>query len=86
MATVMITLQLQPEQASLEVILGLLGLAEDEVDQRFGVVNINPSEHLYTILVEGGGRAGAGRRAGQGRLLQAENRAELTRRTGLSAC
>jgi len=48
----MITLQLQPEQASLEVILGLLGLAEDEVDQRFGVVNINPSEHLYTILVE----------------------------------
>ncbi len=52
MATVMITLQLQPEQASLEVILGLLGLAEDEVDQRFGVVNINPSEHLYTILVE----------------------------------
>ena len=51
MATVMITLQLKPEQASLEEVRRLLGLREDEVDQRFGVVNINPSEHLYTILV-----------------------------------
>jgi hypothetical protein len=48
----MITLQLEPEQASLEEVRRLLGLAEDEVDQRFGVVNINPSEHLYTILVD----------------------------------
>jgi hypothetical protein len=52
MANVMITLQLEPEQASLEEVRRLLGLAEDEVDQRFGVVNINPSEHLYTILVD----------------------------------
>jgi hypothetical protein len=52
MATVMITLQLDPERASLEEVRRLLGLREDEVDQRFGVVNINPSEHLYTILVE----------------------------------
>ena len=52
MATVMITLRLEPEQASLDEVLRLLGLAEDEVDQRFGVVNINPSEHLYTILVQ----------------------------------
>jgi hypothetical protein len=52
MANVMITLQLEPEQASLEEVRRLLGLAEDEVDQHFGVVNINPSEHLYTILVD----------------------------------
>jgi hypothetical protein len=52
MATVMITLRLEPEQASLEEVRRLLGLAEDEVDERFGVVNINPSERLYTILVE----------------------------------
>jgi hypothetical protein len=52
MATVMITLQLDPERASLEEVRRLLGLREDELDQRFGVVNINPSEHLYTILVE----------------------------------
>ena len=54
MATVMITLRLEPEQASLEEVRRLLGLAEDEVDERFGVVNINPSEHLYTILVPEG--------------------------------
>jgi hypothetical protein len=52
MATVMITLRLEPEQASLEQVRRLLGLAEDEVDQRFGVVNINPRENLYTILVD----------------------------------
>jgi hypothetical protein len=52
MATVMITLQLDPERASLEEVRRLLGLREEEVDRRFGVVNINPSEHLYTILVE----------------------------------
>jgi hypothetical protein len=52
MASVMVTLQLEPEQASLEEVRRLLGLAADEVDQRFGVVNINPSEHLYTILVD----------------------------------
>lgn len=54
MATVMITLRLEPEQASLEEVRRLLGLAEDEVDERFGVVNINPSERLYTILVPEG--------------------------------
>ena len=52
MASVMMTLKLEPEQASLEEVRRLLGLAENEVDQRFGVVNINPSEHLYTILVD----------------------------------
>lgn len=51
MATVMVTLQLEPEQASLEKVRQLLGLKRDEVDEDFGVVNINPSEHLYTILV-----------------------------------
>ena len=52
MATVMVTLELDPERASLEEVRRLLGLREDEVDQRFGVVNISPSEHLYTILVQ----------------------------------
>jgi hypothetical protein len=52
MATVMVTLELDPERASLEEVRRLLGLQEDEVDQRFGVVNISPAEHLYTILVQ----------------------------------
>ena len=52
MAKLMVTLRLDPEQASLEAVRRLLGLAEGEVDPGFGVVNISPAEHLYTILVD----------------------------------
>jgi hypothetical protein len=52
MPRVMVTLRLDPEQASLPEVRRLLGLAEDEVDPTFGVVNISPAEHRYTILVD----------------------------------
>jgi hypothetical protein len=52
MPRVMVTLRLDPEQASLPEVRRLLGLAEDEVDPTFGVVNISPAEHLYTILAD----------------------------------
>ena len=52
MARVLVTLRLDPEQATLEEVRRLLGLAADEVDPVFGVVNISPAEHLYTILVD----------------------------------
>jgi hypothetical protein len=52
MAKVMVTLRLDPEQASLAEVRRLLGLGEGEVDAGFGVVNIGPAEHLYAILVD----------------------------------
>jgi hypothetical protein len=52
MSNVMVTLRLHPEQASLAEVRRLLGLGEGEIDKGFGVVNISPGEHLYTILVD----------------------------------
>jgi hypothetical protein len=52
MAKVMMTLRLDPQQASLDQVRRLLGLSEAEVDAGFGVVNISPRERLYTILVD----------------------------------
>jgi hypothetical protein len=48
----MVTLRLDPSQASVPEVLGLLGLAPEEVDPGFGVVPISPAERLYTILVD----------------------------------
>jgi hypothetical protein len=52
MPRVMVTLRLDPSQASVPEVLGLLGLAPEEVDPGFGVVPISPAERLYTILVD----------------------------------
>ena len=53
MAKVMVTLRLDPGAGVARPGRAeLLGLAPEEVDPGFGVVNISPAEHLYTILVD----------------------------------
>ena len=46
MAKVMVTLELEPEQANLDEVRRLLGLGGHELDANFGVVNISPKDHL----------------------------------------
>jgi hypothetical protein len=48
----MVTLELESEQANLDEVRRLLGLGGHELDTNFGVVNISPKDHLYTILVD----------------------------------
>lgn len=52
MAKVMMTLQLDPQEADLPNVRRKLGLEKDEIDEQFGVVNISPKEHLYCVLLE----------------------------------
>ena len=52
MSRVMVTLRLDPAQATLPEVLRLLGLAPEEVDPGFGVVPVDPAGHLYTILAD----------------------------------
>jgi hypothetical protein len=59
--TVMLTVKLPPERATLAEARKRLGLAEDEVDQNFGLVALDPGEGTYAVLVsaEAGARVSA---------------------------
>jgi hypothetical protein len=48
----MVTVKLDPERATLEDAREQLGLDEGELDEDFGVVEIDPEQHSYTVLVE----------------------------------
>jgi hypothetical protein len=52
MGTRMVTLHLDPAEATVPKVLAKFGLARDELDANFGLVSLSPEEHLYAILVE----------------------------------
>lgn len=49
----LITLQLSPQENSLEYVKGLPGLKELEIDENYGLILISPKRSLYTIRVSG---------------------------------
>ena len=49
---VMLTLELADAEANLDAQKRRLGLTDDEVDEEFGLVEISPRRHLYTLLAD----------------------------------
>jgi hypothetical protein len=52
MAKVMMTIQWLQGQPSLEEIQKQFSLSDDEVDREFGLIEVDPDEHIFTFLVE----------------------------------
>ena len=52
MGTRMVTVHLEPDEATLSKVREKFGLADDEVDHNFGVVDLTPEQKLYAILVD----------------------------------
>ena len=48
----MLTLKLDPREASVEKVRRKLHLKKEEIDSDYGVVPINPKENLFVVLVE----------------------------------
>lgn len=52
MGQLMLTVTRDPSRASLKAVKEDLGLADEEIDADFGVVNIDPEGNRYAIMVE----------------------------------
>lgn len=52
MAKVMVTIQADDGPPNLDAVVRQYQLSADEIDHDFGVVEIDPAERLYVILVE----------------------------------
>ncbi len=48
----MVTLKLDPSEATLSRARAKLDLRKDDVDANFGLVNVSPEKNLYAILVD----------------------------------
>jgi len=55
----MLTVELDPGAATPAEAAARLGIDRADIDEEFGVVSIDPEQHLYTVLVseEAGARA-----------------------------
>jgi hypothetical protein len=52
MAHVMMTVELDPDAATLGAAAGRMGVDPAALDADFGVVPIDPDQNLYTVMVE----------------------------------
>jgi hypothetical protein len=52
MSKVMMTLKLDPKDASVDRARDLLGIDDSAIDRDFGVIAVSPDDNLYTVLVE----------------------------------
>ena len=52
MSKVMMTIQSPGKKPNLESVKQRYGLAADEIDPEFGVVEIDPADGTYTVLVD----------------------------------
>lgn len=52
MSKLMMTVKIDPEHGSTHELREQLGLSAGELDEDFGVVNVDPEENLYAIMVD----------------------------------
>lgn len=52
MGKTMLTIKLDPDQASVDAVRKRFDLKPEEIDDRFGVVGVDPSKHVYAVLVD----------------------------------
>jgi hypothetical protein len=64
MPDVMMTVELDPEVATVAQAAERLGVEPDRIDADFGVVSIDPEQNLYTVLVDAQAAAEAADRPG----------------------
>jgi hypothetical protein len=52
MGKVMITITAVDRTPSIETVKKQYGLKDDQIDAEFGVIEVDPDEHTYTVLVD----------------------------------